>query len=77
LSLSTNKKGTVSLPEGRVMNIFARGVEGNRVVLEIEITRNRSRIFQTVIKLRNNSSITIGGPRHKGGNLLFNIFASF
>jgi hypothetical protein len=77
LSLSTNKKGVVSLPEGRVMNIFAKGVEGNRVILEIEITKDNSRIFQTIIKLRNNSSITIGGPRYKGGNLLFNIFASF
>lgn len=78
LNLSTNKKGVVSLPEGRAMNIYAKGVEGNRVVLEIEITKNNNRIFQTVIKLRKNSSITIGGPRYKeGGNLLFNIFASF
>ena len=77
LSLSLNNKGIVSLPEQRIMNISARGIEGDRVVLEIEILKNNSRIFQTVIKLRNNSSITIGGPEYKGGNLLFNIFASF
>ena len=77
LRLSSNNKGVVSLPEQRIMNISAKGIEGDRVVLEIEILRNNSRIFQTVIKLRNNSSITIGGPQYKGGNLLFNIFASF
>ena len=77
LRLSLNNKVSVSLPEQRTMNISARGIEGNRVVLEIEILKNSSRIFQTVIKLRNNSSVTIGGPEYKEGNLLFNIFASF
>ena len=77
LRLSSNNKVAVSLPEQRTMNISARGIEGNRVVLEIEILKNNARIFQTVIKLRNNSSVTIGGPEYKGGNLLFNIFASF
>lgn len=77
LNLSSNKKGVVSLPEARVMNIISKGIEGDRVILEIEILKNNSKIFQTVIKLRNNSSITIGGPQYKGGNLLFNIFTSF
>lgn len=77
LSLTSNNKGVVTLPEQRIMNISEKGTEGDRVVLEIEILKNNSRIFQTVIKLRNNSSITIGGPEYRGGNLLFNIFASF
>lgn len=77
LNLSSNKKGVASLPEARVMNIISKGIEGDRVILEIEILKNNSKIFQTVIKLRNNSSITIGGPQYKGGNLLFNIFTSF
>ncbi len=77
LRLSLNNKAAVSLPEQRTMNISARGIEGSRVVLEIEILKNSARIFQTVIKLRNNSSVTIGGPEYQGGNLLFNIFASF
>ena len=77
LQLSSNKKGVVNLPENRIMNISVKGIEGSRVILEIEILKNNSRIFQTVIKLNNNSSLTIGGPAYKGGNLLFNIFASF
>jgi hypothetical protein len=77
LSLESNKKGSVSLPENRVMTIIPKGVSGNRVTLELEILKGNSQIFQSVIKLKNRSSITIGGPEYKGGNLLFNIFASF
>jgi hypothetical protein len=77
LSLSLNSKGVVSLPEQITMNISSMGIEGDRAVLNIEILRGGSQILQTVIKLRNNSSITIGGPQHKEGNLLFNIFAAF
>ncbi len=77
LSLSVNSKGSVSLPEQIMMNISSKGIEGDRAVLDIEILRGGSRILQTVIKLQNNSSITIGGPEYRGGNLLFNIFASF
>ncbi|MBN1905535.1 MAG: hypothetical protein JW927_10590 [Deltaproteobacteria bacterium] len=77
LSLSLNSKGVVSLPEQITMNISSKGIEGDRAVLDIEILRGGNRILQTVIKLRNNSSINIGGPEYKGGNLLFNIFASF
>lgn len=77
LRISLNKKGIVSLPGKRVMNIVARGIEGSRVVLEIEILENKNRIFQTVTKLNNNKSFTMGGPKYKEGNLLFNIFASF
>jgi hypothetical protein len=77
LTLSLNNKGVVTLPEQINMNISSMGIEGDRVVLDIEILRGGSRILQTVIKLRNNSSITIGGPEYQGGNLLFNIFASF
>ena len=77
LILKSNKKGSVSLPENRVMTIIPKGVRGDRVELELEILKDKSIIFQTVIKLKNRSSITIGGPEYQGGNLLFNIFASF
>lgn len=77
LNLTTNRPGRVSLPEGRTMTIIPKGSKGGRVTLELEILKNNSQIFQTVIRLRNKSSVTIGGPEYRGGNLLFNIFASF
>ncbi len=77
MALAENKRGSVDLPEGRKMNITSGGISGDRVTLRIEIFKGSSRIFQTVIQLRNNASVTIGGPGYKGGNLLFNIFTSF
>lgn len=77
LSLTSNRAGRVYLPGNRMMNIISRGVSDDRVTLDLEILKDNNRIFKTVIRLRNKSSITIGGPEYQGGNLLFNIFTSF
>ena len=77
LKLSKKGAGKVSLPGKRVLKITSTGVSKNRATLDLEIFKNKKLIFQSVIQLRNNSSITIGGPKYKDGDLLFNIFASF
>lgn len=77
VTLNEKTSARVSLPGRRVMKIISKGISGNRVTLQLEIFKDNTQIFQTVIKLLNRSSVTIGGPRHKNGNLLFNIFASF
>lgn len=77
LQLPLNTPGSVSLPGNRILKIIPSQISGDRAALSLEIySRNRS-IFQTAIKLRNNSSITVGGPKHAGGYLLFNIYNSF
>ena len=77
MSQSLKNAGVVSLPGGRVMSIAPQSLSGNRVTLKLEINKGKRQIFQTVIQLRNRSSLTVGGPKHKGGYLLFNISASF
>ena len=77
INLTRGGTGRVALPDNRVLKIASRGIEGNRVILDLEILRNNSSIFSTVIKLRNNDRTTIGGPEYKGGKLLFNIYTSF
>lgn len=77
LKLSKEGTGKVSLPGNRQLKIKATGISKNRATLDLEILKNKKQIFQTVIQLRNNSSVTIGGPKYKDGDLLFNIFASF
>jgi len=59
------------------MKITPKGVSGNRATLKLEIFKKNRKIFQTVVQLRNKSSITVGGPKYRDGNLLFNIFNSF
>ncbi len=77
LNLKLNESGRVSLPGNRIMKITPKGITGNRVSLKLEIYKKNRKIFQTVVQLRNKSSITVGGPKYRGGNLLFNIFNSF
>jgi len=77
LNLQLNESGKVSLPGGRIMKITPREITGGRATIELGISIGNRQIFQTVIRLLNNSSITVGGPKHQDGYLLFNIFNSF
>jgi hypothetical protein len=77
LTLGLNETGTVPLPGKRVLRITPNGIAGNRAEMQLSILKNRRQIFNTVVQLRNGASVTVGGPKHKGGYLLFNIFASF
>lgn len=73
LTIGMKKTGKVMLPGKRVLEITPMGIRGNRAELRLVILKKRQQIFQTIIKLRNGGSITLGGPRHKKGYLLFNI----
>ncbi len=77
LKLNQNSSGRISLPGNRSMKITSKGIDGNRVTLQVEIFRDNKQIFQTVVGLLNDSEVTVGGPKHEDGNLLINIFASF
>jgi hypothetical protein len=67
----------VSLPGKRILKITPVQVAGDRVKLKLVILKKKQNIFQTVVKLRNKSSLTVGGPQYEDGYLLFNIFTSF
>ena len=77
LRLNQKNSGTISLPGNRSMKITSKGISGGRVTLQVEMFRNNRQIFQTVVRLLNDSEVTVGGPKHEDGNLLINIFASF
>ncbi len=77
LRLQITQTGTVALPGNRILRITPTGIRGKRAELNLVILKNSRQIFQTTIQLLNRKSITIGGPRHKKGILLLNIFNSF
>ena len=77
LTLDLNAPGRVSLPGNRDLRITPTGIAGNRVSLRLEISKDGSNVFQTDTAILNNGSITVGGPMHMGGYLLFNITNSF
>ncbi|MBW1859026.1 MAG: hypothetical protein JRI70_02870 [Deltaproteobacteria bacterium] len=67
----------VSLPGKRILKVTPVQVAGDRVELQLVILKKKEEIFQTVVKLLNKSSLTVGGPEYEDGYLLFNISASF
>ena len=77
LRLNQQNSGRISLPGNRFMKITSKGISGDRVTLQVEMFKDNKQIFQTVVRLLNDSEVTVGGPKHEDGNLLINIFASF
>lgn len=77
MNLKMKETGQASLPEERILKITPSKIAGNRVELQLAISRKENQIFQTVIQLMNRGAVTVGGPTYKGGYLLFNISASF
>jgi hypothetical protein len=77
MNLGIGKTGTVILHGDRVLKVTALEIIENRAELRLEIFKKRKLIFQTVFDLLNHSSIIVGGLKHKGGFLLFNIYSSF
>lgn len=76
LNLSFNQKGRVNLPGKRTLVVIPTDMKGKRIRYQINIQKNNHPIFQTRVLLKNNSSITIGGPQFKDGVLLLNISGS-
>lgn len=76
LNQSFNQKGRVNLPGKRTLIITPLDQDSKRISYQINILKNKKSVFQTRILLKNNSSITIGGPKFKNGYLLFNVSGS-
>ncbi len=81
LKMRLKKQDVVLLPGKRVLKIVPTKIikekTGYRLELHLAIYKEDKQIFKTVIKLKNKSSVTVGGPKHKGGVLLFNIYSEF
>ena len=73
MQLTFNEQGIVSLPGGRTLVLSPADMQKKRIRYHINILKKKKSIFKTQILLRNNNSITIGGPQYKKGVLLFHI----
>ncbi len=76
MSLGINKKGQVALPGKRTLTLIPLNIDKKGTRYQINIQKNKKNIFQTNAKIRNNRSLTIGGPQFKKGVLIFNISGS-
>ena len=73
MNLGKNQQGRVNLPGNRTLVVTPTNIQGKRINYNININRSGNPVFNTQVLLKNNSSITIGGPQFKKGVLLFNI----
>ncbi len=73
MTLAQGQKGRMNLPGNRALIITPAGMNGNRIQYNIRINAKGNPIFQTGVRLKNGSSVTIGGPKFKKGVLLLNI----
>ena len=76
MSLPRGRKGRLSLPGNRTLIIVPEGMKGERIRYRIRIDTQGNPVFRTDVMLKNNSSVTIGGPRVSKGVLLLNIQGS-
>lgn len=72
-SLHQGEQGRIPLPGQRDLVVMPEKVQGDRIKYQIRINSGGSQVFRTGVMLRKGHSVTIGGPRHKNGVLLFNI----
>ncbi|MDM8514565.1 hypothetical protein QUF76_00065 [Desulfobacterales bacterium HSG16] len=77
MTLGLGQTGKAVLPGRRTLHITPLDVKNNRARMRLTIFQKKRQTFQTVIQLRNRGTITVGGPKHQNGFLLFNISNSF
>ena len=73
MRLGLGETGIARLPGGRTLKVTPKKIRNQRVEFNLEIFKGNRRIFQTTVHLLNQSNIIVGGPRHKGGVLLFSM----
>lgn len=76
LSLKFQQSGRIRLPDQRTLQLTPTGNQGGRIQYDIQILKKGASVFQTRILLKNNHSVTIGGPRSDQGVLLIHITGS-
>lgn len=77
MQLDLKQTGTAPLPGKRVLKVTPHRITGERVEMRLVIIRKKKKVFQTVVSLLNGGSIIVGGPKHKGGYLLFKISGAY
>lgn len=77
MNLQVGQTGRARLAGKRTLQVTPIGIRGDRAQLRLEIYKQKRRVFQTEIRLRNRGSIIVGGPKHKNGVLLFKVANTF
>src|SRR5262249_46374860 len=64
------------LPGGKILNIQPRAVDGDMIAMEIVLFDGTRPMMTTDLKLKNNGTLIVGGPRYENGMMIISIGAS-
>jgi hypothetical protein len=64
------------LPGGKILHIQPRAVDGDMIAMEIVLFDGTRPMMTTDLKLKDNGTLIVGGPRYEQGMLIISIGAS-
>jgi len=65
-----------TLPGGKILHVQPRAVDGDMIAMEIVLFDGTRPMMTTDLKLRNNGTLIVGGPRYERGMMIISIGAS-
>jgi len=64
-----------NLPGGRFLHVEPKGMDGDRIYMEVVLFRGEQPIMTTDLKLRNGALLLLAGPHYEQGTLIVSILA--
>lgn len=64
------------LPGGKILHVEPHAVDGDMIAMEIVLFDGTRPMMTTDLKLRNNGTLIVGGPRYEQGMMIISIGAS-
>jgi hypothetical protein len=65
-----------TLPGGKILHVQPRAIDGDMIAMEIVLFDGTRPMMTTDLKLRNNGTLIVGGPRYEQGMMIISIGAS-
>ena len=65
-----------ALPGGHMLHVQPRAIDGDMIAMEIVLFDGTRPIMTTDLKLKNNGTLIVGGPRYEQGMMIISIGAS-
>jgi len=64
------------LPGGKILHVQPRAIDGDMIAMEIVLFDGTRPMMTTDLKLKNNGTLIVGGPRYEQGMMIISIGAS-
>jgi hypothetical protein len=65
-----------TLPGGKILHVQPRAIDADMIAMEIVLFDGTRPMMTTDLKLKNNGTLIVGGPRYEQGMMIISIGAS-